>query len=168
MSQTDIPARRRFGQGMERLAQLYSSACLVLLLSLLLIEVVCRTLRIEFFWGSELSGILMAWLTVFCLPWITRNRSHLSADVAVSSFPAGLRRVFRYLGYIAMLGYLAALIWYCGDLALKNYDTGARDAGILRLPLSILQFGVVVGLVLTFLSQCLAMMREGDRHELDQ
>lgn len=175
MSDTPIPApdgpgrgRQGFGQGVERLAQLYASACLVVLFTLLLVEVACRMLRIEFYWGSELSGILMAWLTVFCLPWITRNRSHLSADVATVSLPEGARRVLRYLGYAAMLAYLAALVWFCGDLALKNFHGGVRDAGILRLPLSILQFGVTIGLALTFVSQCLLMLREGAARDLDQ
>lgn len=159
---------RKIGQGMERLAQSLGAFCLVAIFFLLLIGVVCRMMRIEFYWGSELSGILMAWLTVLCLPWLTRNRAHLSTDIASGTLPPLLRRALRFLGYILMLGYLGVLIWYCGDLALKNYHSGARDAGILRLPLSILQFGVVLGLALTFLSQLRLLFHEGERHDLEQ
>ena len=159
---------RKSGQGAERLAQFYAAGCLVVLFSLLLIEVACRMLRIEFYWGSELSGILMAWLTVFCLPWLTRNRAHLSTDIATALMPKPVQRGLRVLGYLLMLAYLGALIWYCGDLALKNYNSGVRDAGILRMPLAIVQFGVVIGLVLTFVSQVLVLLHEGERQELEQ
>ena len=155
-------------QGLEKLSQSAGAICLVAIFVLLLLEVTFRMLRIEFYWGSELSGILMAWLTLFCLPWLTRNRTHLSTDVVTALFPAPIKRALRYAGYGLMLAYLAVLLWYCGDLALKNYASGARDAGILRLPLSILQFGVLLGLGLTALSQIWLIARETEKLELDQ
>ncbi|WP_306154233.1 TRAP transporter small permease [Roseovarius sp. MMSF_3281] len=162
MSWSQDTSGRRYGQGMERLAQFVAVVCLVLLFILLLIEVVCRMLLIEFFLGSELSGILMAWMTVFCLPWLNRNRAHLSADIFKHFVPKAVQDVLEYIGLILTLTFIGVLIWYCGGLALKNYQSGVRESGVLRLPVSILQFGVIFGLALGAISQALLCFRKNE------
>ena len=75
MSSEQLSSGRGNWQGLEKLSQFAAAFCLVAIFVLLMLEVVFRFLRVEFYWGSELGGILMAWLTLFCLPWLTRNRT---------------------------------------------------------------------------------------------
>ena len=153
---------------MERASEFIASVCLVAMFVLLLLDVSFRFAREEFYWGAELSGIMMAWLTIFGLPWVTRNRSHLSTGIATDILAPGPQKVLRYVGYGLMLFYLLVMIWYCGDLALKNVQNEARSAGILRLPLAIVQVGIGIGLVLTAISQIAVLRHEGQQRELDQ
>lgn len=144
----------------ERAALTLAALFLVILFVLLLTDVVLRMLRIEFYWGSEASGLLMAWMIVLALPMVTRTRSHIATDFVVTHLPFRGRMAVQVLGGLLMLGFLGVLIWKCGDLALRSWTGGIRSQGILRLPVFWMQGGMVLGLGLLAVSQALVLIED--------
>jgi hypothetical protein len=50
------------------------------------------------------------------------------------------------------------VLWLCLELTWRNFETDARSQGILRLPLYIMQAGVCLGILLTWLAQCASLL----------
>ena len=150
----------RFKKFSEQACLAISLFFLVMLFAIVLIDVVLRSMRIEFYWASEGGTILMAWLIFFTLPLVNRQRTHISTDFLVARFPGWLRLVTNLAGQVLMLAYLLILSLLCFELARRNLIGDARSQGILRVPLYFMQIGVVVGLVLTIVSQVLVIFED--------
>ena len=144
----------------EKAALTVSSVLLGILFLLLLADVVLRWLKIEFYWGSEAGGILSAWLIILALPMVIRKRGHLAVDMIVNAMPWGVAQALKVLGGALMIAYLAVLIWYCGKLGYANYLSGVRSQGILRIPVFIVETGIVAGFALMIISQALQMIED--------
>ncbi len=150
----------RFKKFSEQACLAISLFFLVALFAIVLIDVVLRSMRIEFYWASEGGTILMAWLIFFTLPLVNRQRTHISTDFLVARLPGWLQSVANLAGQVLMLAYLLILAWLCFELARRNFIGDARSQGILRVPLYFVQIGVVVGLVLTIVSQVLVIFED--------
>ena len=150
----------RFNKFSEQACLAISLFFLVMLFAIVLIDVVLRSIRIEFYWASEGGTILMAWLIFFTLPLVNLQRTHISTDFLVASLPGWLRSVTNLAGQVLMLAYLLILSLLCFELARRNLIGDARSQGILRVPLYFMQIGVVVGLVLTIVSQVLVIFED--------
>lgn len=144
----------------ERAALAASSVMLAILFVLLLVDVILRWLRIEFFWGGESGGILMAWMIFLALPIVMRNRSHLAADFLTSSLSGFWSSALRVAGHVLMLVYLIILTWTCAELAFQNWLGGTRSQGILRIPVWIVEAGVVFSFCIMVLSQLTIVIEE--------
>ncbi len=146
------------GKWLERTALGIALVFLAMLTLLVLADVVLRSLKIDFYWGSEGGAILMAWSIFFALPWVGRERQHISTDFLVCHLPRGVQRGLALAGQILMLAYIALVLWLCLELTWRNFETDARSQGILRLPLYIMQAGVCLGILLTWLAQCASLL----------
>jgi len=144
----------------ERAGVFASAALLIVLFGLLLTDVVLRWLRVEFYWGSEGGGLLMAWMIFLALPMVMRTRGHISTDFALAYLPDRAKAVLGMAGHVLMIAYLASLAWYCADLAHSNWQSGARFQGILRLPMYLVQSGILLGLILMLVSEILILFEE--------
>lgn len=147
-------------QFFERAAVAVSALLLAVLFGLMLIDVVLRWLRVEFYWGNEAGGMLMAWLIFLALPMVIRARSHISTDFLVASLSPKSALAIRVLGNFMMVAYLIIVTWLCTDLAHRNFLGGTRAQGILRLPSYYIDIGVVFGLVLMVISQILTLIED--------
>lgn len=147
---------RAMGRGvawLERVSLALSVVLLALLFLLVLADVVLRAMRIEFYWGNEGGAILMAWLLFFALPVAGRKRMHIRTDFASGRLPGRMQRVLDALGQLLMLAYMLVLAWVCFELARRNFASDARSQGILRLPLHVVQAGVVAAMLLVIAAQ---------------
>lgn len=144
----------------ERAGVFASAALLIVLFGLLLTDVILRWLRVEFYWGSEGSGLLMAWMIFLALPMVMRTRGHIATDFLVAHLPPTVRAVLRMAGHVLMIVYLGCLVWYCAHLAYSNWLGGTRFQGILRLPMYLVQSGILFGLVLMLISEILILREE--------
>ncbi len=151
---------KRFGRLNDQVCLSISLFFLVTLFAIVLIDVVLRSMRIEFYWASEGSTILMAWLIFFTLPLVNRQRTHISTDFLVARLSTWLRSLTNLAGQVFMLAYLLILAWLCFELARRNFIGDARSQGILRVPLYFAQFGIVVGLVFTIVNQVLVVFED--------
>jgi len=138
---------------LERVSLALSLVLLAVLFTLVLADVLLRAMRIEFFWGNEGSAVLMAWLLFFALPVVGRKGMHIRTDFASARLPSQSQRVLDLIGQLLMLAYMLVLAWVCFELARSNFASDARSQGILRLPLHIVQAGVVAALVLVIAAQ---------------
>ncbi|MDM8165886.1 TRAP transporter small permease subunit [Roseovarius sp.] len=144
----------------ERAGVFASAALLIVLFALLLADVILRWLQVEFYWGSEGGGLLMAWMIFLALPMVMRTRGHIATDFVVAHLPGRARAVLSMAGHVLMIAYLCCLVWYCADLAHSNWQGGARFQGILRLPMYVVQSGILFGIVLMLLSEVLILWEE--------
>jgi TRAP-type C4-dicarboxylate transport system permease small subunit len=145
---------------LERAVIWIGCACAVLIFFLSLADIVLRAVSVEFFLAGEANGILMAWMIFLALAYVTRTRSHISLDFLERVAPKWLNTGFRFFGYIVMLGYVGVMAWYCGQLAWSSYVNDVRSSSILRWPVIYAQMGVLVGLVLMAVTQCLILIAD--------
>lgn len=121
----------------------WSGAVLVILV---LVEVVSRPLNLPFFFGSELGSSLMAWLTFFALSEVGRRRGHISARFLIERLPGRARRLIdAVFSGVFFLAYVLLLFAVAVDLAATSLADGTRSQGMMRVPISWPQFGMVVG-----------------------
>jgi TRAP-type C4-dicarboxylate transport system permease small subunit len=145
---------------LERALVWIGCGCAVVILLLSMADIVLRALSVEFFMAGEANGILMAWMIFLAMPLVTRTRSHISIDFLDRLLQLRSAFVLRIFGYLVMLGYVAVLSWYCGQLAWSAYLSDLRSSSILRWPVVYAQLGVLVGLVLVALTQCLMLLAD--------
>jgi TRAP-type C4-dicarboxylate transport system permease small subunit len=149
----------------ERVARNFAAIACLLVAALSVVDVILRPLHVEFFWASELVPILLAWSVFLALPAVTRTRSHLSLDFVGKYIGAHGRHGLRIVGYVLMLTYIGALVYFCGRMAWASYVTDLRTPSILRLPAFYAQAGVVLGLILLVITQFMMLIREAVRLE---
>jgi len=144
----------------ERGARTLACVCCAVMALLVMADIVLRPLRVEFFWAGEGSGILMAWTVFLALPAVTRTRSHISIDLFANHTGPRLKRLIGLFGHVLMMVYVALLIYFCARMAWNSHVLDLRSSSILRLPLVYAQGGVVVGLALLLLTECVMTCRE--------
>lgn len=140
--------------------------CAVMIFGFSMADIVLRSASIEFFLAGEANAILLAWMIFLAMAYATRTRSHISLEFLDGVLPEWLRTVIRFFGYLVMLGYIAVLSWYCGQLAWTSYMNEVRSSSILRWPVIYAQMGVLVGLAVMAVTQCLILvadLRSGGR-----
>jgi TRAP-type C4-dicarboxylate transport system permease small subunit len=151
---------------LETVALWIGCLCAVLIFGLSFADIVLRAASVEFFVAGEANGILMAWMIFLAMAHATRTGSHLSLDFLGRHLPDWLQMVIRVFGYLVMLTYIAVLSWYCGKVAWSSYINEVRSSTILRWPVIYAQLGVLMGLALLALTQCLILiadLRSGGR-----
>ena len=134
------------------------SGCAVVIFVLSLADILLRSLSVEFFLAGEANGILMAWMIFLAMAHVTRTRSHISLEFMERLVPTWLGTTLRIFGYCVMLGYVAVLSWYCGQLAWSSYVNDVRSSSILRWPVIYAQLGVLIGLILMAVTQVLILI----------
>lgn len=144
----------------ERVARVVAAVCCLMLGILSIADIVFRSLRIQFFWASELNGIFMAWSVFLALPAVTRMRGHLTVDLVPSLAGPSWQRVFDVTTGVLMIVYVGVLTYYCGRMAWHSYIDDLRSSTILRLPVIYAQGGVVVGLVLMLVTQGIMLLQD--------
>lgn len=118
-----------------------------------LVEVVTRVLRLKFYLASETSGFLLSLMIFFALPLVTRERQHISVKFLVGMLSVTMRSVIEILGELVMLAYCGVLVALCSTIVADAWANGIRAEGILRISVFYPFCGIVVGLVLLWLSQ---------------
>ncbi len=61
--------------------------------------------------ADEVPGLLLVWIAFLGAYLAMRHEGHISFDLLIERSPAGLRRVLRSAIHLAMLGFLALLLW---------------------------------------------------------
>ena len=144
----------------ERAAfRLAVASCMVLTL-FTVAEIVARPVGVQVYVGSEYNGILMGWLIFLAWPAVTRSRQHLIVDFFVGMMSRRVKLGIEWLTSLLMLIYLAALIYFSTKLALANWHNGVRTQGILRTPIAYPQIAMLVGLLLTWITQVALFLRD--------
>ncbi len=159
MESVEAKADPRFAW-FERASFWIAMASCVLLLLFTLAEIAARPLGIQVYVGGEYNSMLMGWLIFFALPVVTRARQHLVVDFFNAMLGHRGRAVISWLGALIMVIYVAALLYFCAKLTLQSWNNNIRTQGILRTPVVWPQLGMVLGLLLMWISSVIVLLGE--------
>ena len=102
----------------------------------------------------------MLGLIFFALPVVTRARQHLIVDFFHTMMGPRAKALVSWVGALLMAVYVAALLYFCAKLALQSWNSNIRTQGILRTPVFWPQAGMVLGLVLMWISSLVILFGE--------
>ncbi len=130
------------------------------------LDVLLRPLGLSLIWVFEITELLLVWITMLALPWVTYNGGHISVDVLVGNLSPGAACRLR----VAVCLFVAALcfvIAYTGWVAAAGaWTRGLESPGLLQYPLWISRISIPFGFVLggiEFLRQALHGVRMGEQ-----
>jgi TRAP-type C4-dicarboxylate transport system permease small subunit len=142
---------------LERAALVIACVCCALLAILSLLDLLCRSLGLQFYLASEGNGFLMGWLIFFALPFVTRTRSHITVDFLLNAVPPSVRTGIEIFNHLVTLVFVGTLIWLCGKITYVSWIDGLRAQGILRIPTFYPYLGIMLGFGLLFMSQIMIL-----------
>ena len=99
-------------------------------------------------WSEELARYLFVWMTYIGTSYAVKLDKHMEVDSFVSALPAGIRKYFHLLKYVAFLVFSIIVLYYSCQLVGRFVRTGQIAASI-KVPVWILYFSVLVGFLLT-------------------
>jgi TRAP-type C4-dicarboxylate transport system permease small subunit len=123
-----------------------SSASLLALATLVIVDVVGRAFNAPLSSGSDIGAMLMVALIFFAIAGTQVDKDHVSMDALVASFPTNLQRITDRMSLVVC----AAVGGYLGYgtvlAAIKSFHRGEMALGALQLPLwpakSMIAFGI--------------------------
>ena len=121
----------------------------MLLLCALLVslDVVFRAVwQVSYFESFELSTYAFAIATAMGMSWALVSRAHIRIEVLYSALPAGWRPWLDVFAHFGLAVVSTALLYWCAQLVLGNWQTGARSNSSLSLPMAIPQGIWLLGL----------------------
>ncbi len=143
---------------LEQAALVIACACCALLAILSLLDLLFRSLGVQFYLASEGNGFLMGWLIFFALPVVTRSRSHITVDFLLNAVSAPVRARIQVFNHLVTLLFIGTLIVLCSKITYTSWADGLRAQGILRIPTFYPFLGVMLGFALLFMSQLVALV----------
>jgi TRAP-type C4-dicarboxylate transport system permease small subunit len=134
-------------------AEILAGLSLVVMTAFVLLAMLFRPLGIRFFYASEYTGFLLAWLIFFTLPAVSRARQHIRVTFLVDLLRPRMRNAFGAFSDIFTLVYCGGLLALCAQITLVSWTDHIRSQGILLTWLFYPQLGMVLGLALMWLMQ---------------
>jgi len=138
---------------LERAALVIACICCALLAILSLLDLLLRSLGMQFYLASEGNGYLMGWLIFSALPFVARSRSHIKVDFLLDALSPPARRRVEVFNHLVTLVFIGTLIVLCGKVTLISFTDGLRAQGILRIPTFYPFLGIMIGFALLFVTQ---------------
>lgn len=122
-------------------------AMLLLCAILVSLDVVFRAaLKVTYFESFELSTYAFAIATAMGMSYALVTRAHIRIEVVYTLLPPRKRGWFDVAAYAMLALCAGVLLYWCGQVVLGNYQSGARSNSSLALPLAIPQGIWLVGL----------------------
>lgn len=113
-------------------------------------------------WVYEFVQHGMLLILFLGLPWLTRQREHISVDIVVDAVPPAVRRTMLVGGSILSAAVCAWLAWWAVRSTADNFARGVLTDGIYPIPRGALIAVIALGLGLSaveFLRLALRMIR---------
>ena len=122
-------------------------AMLLLCALLVSLDVVFRAaLKVTYFESFELSTYAFAIATAMGMSYALVSRAHIRIEVLYMMLRPGRRGWFDVIAYAVLAVCAVVLLYWCGQVVLGNYESGARSNSSLAVPLAIPQGLWLVGL----------------------
>ena len=122
-------------------------AMLLLCAVLVSLDVVFRAaFKVTYFESFELSTYAFAIATAMGMSYALVSRAHIRIEVLYMMLRSSRRGWFDVVAYAALALCALALLYWCGQLVLSNYESGARSNSSLAVRLAIPQAIWLVGL----------------------
>jgi TRAP-type C4-dicarboxylate transport system permease small subunit len=116
----------RFTRAEEGLAMAFFALTTILVF----VGAAARTIGAPLIWAIDIAQMSFAWSCVLGADIALKKNAHIEIDILVRAFPRGVRRVLATLWLIAIILFLAALVWFGTSLTLLNLERPLGDVGI--------------------------------------
>jgi TRAP-type C4-dicarboxylate transport system permease small subunit len=114
-------------------------------------------------WAGEVAQIAFAWTVFLGAAAGFKYSMHISIDMLVTLFPAGVRRIVQLLTDLLVLAFLGYVIWLA---ILFNIQAWSDPTSVLRLPRTVTYASVLVGVAFMALRQGqLCLLRFSGQHQ---
>lgn len=122
-------------------------AMLLLCALLVSLDVVFRAaLKVTFFESFELSTYAFAIATAMGMSYALVSRAHIRIEVLYMLLVPRTRGWFDFIAYAVLALCTGVLLYWCSQVVVGNYQSGARSNSSLAVPLAIPQVIWLVGL----------------------
>ncbi len=97
---------------LQRVEVWLGSLCLCIILSIMLVNVVCRYfLEMPIFWAEEANNFLFVWMGYLGFAYVMGNDGHIKVTLVESRLPGKVRRAFRIVGNAIVVATCLWLVW---------------------------------------------------------
>ena len=139
---------------------LLAAACIVLLVSLILVETLLRLLLDRsLFIAEEFSAYLMANFVMLGLAYTLGEGGHIRVNLLLSRMKGTSLQIFELAAFMAGCGIFVMLTWELWLLLFDNFITDQRSMNVTRVPIYLPQIGMVVGSALMTLQMAASAVK---------
>ena len=146
----------KFGWSMVILAEIAAFVLLILVVR----EVSFRYLfKAKDIFSVEVSEYLLVFICFMSIAWVLKENRHVKVEVLTVRLPRKGQLVTDIITSILVLCFCSVVAWKGTQVMLWNYHRGFRSSSLVRFPLWIPYFIIVLGIVALAL-QCVSRISE--------
>lgn len=122
-----------------------------------LVVIVCIDLTLRYFfnapllWGTEVTEILLLYITFLGTAWVFKEDGHVVVDVFVSHIRARRKKVLMFFAYSLVALVSLVLIYYGFFTTYDHYRRGVFNPTILETPIALIIIIIPIGCTPLFL-----------------
>jgi TRAP-type C4-dicarboxylate transport system permease small subunit len=133
---------------------------LVLIASLMmagLMIIVCVDLTLRYFfnspllWGTEVTEILLLYITFFGMAWVFWEDGHVVIDVFTGQVAGRKKKILNGISYLIVGVVSAALIYYGFYATFDHFKRGVFNPTVIETPIALIIIAIPIGSVPLFL-----------------
>jgi TRAP-type transport system small permease protein len=142
----------KFTARMSEWGGIGSSACILLIITLILVEILVRSVSgRSIFIAEEFSGYLLCWFAFMGMAYTLKTDGHIRVNLLLSRFSARKKTLLEIFSGLVGLGAFLFLTVYLALLFYDSLVTGVRSMHVSETPLFIPQIMPVLGSALMVL-----------------
>jgi TRAP-type C4-dicarboxylate transport system permease small subunit len=133
---------------------------LVLIASLMmagLVIIVCVDLTLRYFfnspllWGTEVTEILLLYITFLGMAWVFREDGHVVIDVFTGQITGRKKKILNGISYFIVGIVSAVLIYYGFYAAFDHFKRGVFNPTVIETPIALIIVVIPIGSIPLFL-----------------
>jgi len=122
-----------------------------------LMLIVCLDLTLRYFfnspllWGTEVTEILLLYITFLGMAWVFKEDGHVVIDVFIGKAVGRKKKILNGISYI-LVGLVAAVLVYYGFYATyDHYHRGVFNPTVIETPIALIIAVIPIGSIPLFL-----------------
>jgi TRAP-type C4-dicarboxylate transport system permease small subunit len=105
-------------------------------------------LRDPAMWTYPVTSYLLLYSMYLAMGYTLQKGGHVSVEFAVELLPDSFRRWLERISHVLGFGFVLVFLYQSYRLFARHLAEGQKDISVLSLPLSLVSFGLVLGLAL--------------------
>ena len=122
-----------------------------------LVVIVCLDLTLRYFfnspllWGTEVTEILLLYITFLGMAWVFREDGHVVIDVFTGKAMGRKKQILNGINYFLVGIVSAVLIYYGFSATLDHFKRGVFNPTVIETPIALIIVVIPVGSIPLFL-----------------
>jgi len=149
----------RFFECIEKIVSVLCKIFLLIasLMMAALVVIVCIDLALRYFfnapllWGTEVTEILLLYITFLGAAWVFKEDGHVVVDVLVGKTSGKQKKILMAFSYTLITVVSAVLIYYGFYATYDHYNRGVFNPTILETPIALIIIIIPIGSIPLFL-----------------